>query len=150
MIGGWRERSCADLLAAHGLTGRPERELATDGWSGATFSTLTDEAGRPFVLKRTSLDLDWIARATDDSELREGWLAARARSVAPSLPDGTLPYLGAAADGDGVAILMPDLSGDLIAWDRPDEEPLDAAELERVLRTIAAIHATRWDRGVEA
>ena len=55
------------------------------------------------------------------------------------------PYLGAAADGDAIAILMPDLSGELIAWDRAEDAPsVTAATLERVLDAVARLHAMPW------
>ena len=93
MTGGWRERSLQDLLAEHGLELLPEHEFPTDGWSGATFSSLRDSDGRRYVLKRTSFEIDWIARATLDHELREGWLAALPRGCVfhPRCPRATPP-----------------------------------------------------------
>jgi hypothetical protein len=70
--------------------------------------------------------------------------------VSSLLPRGTRPYLGAAADRDGVAILMPDLSNELIAWERPDHDPtVDEDVLGRVLRSIARLHAVPWSREAE-
>lgn len=145
----WRDRSLADLLGAFGLDGRAETPLSTDGWSGATFASLRDAAGRGYVLKRTSLARDWIARWTRDAGLREGWVAASAG--AGERPADAAPYLGAARDegapGDaqGVAILMPDLSGELIAWDRPGVDAvIDRQTLERVLGAVARLHRSTW------
>jgi hypothetical protein len=140
---GWRDRSLRDLLAEHGLDLLPEHEFPNDGWSGATFTSFENASGRRFVLKRTSMKRDWIARATRDDELREGWFAA----VTPTwLPRAVMPYLGAAADGDGVAILSPDLSAELIAWERPGHEPaIDAGTLDRVLRAMAGLHVLPAD-----
>ena len=56
MNGGWRDRTLLDLLTELGLELLPERDLPTDGWSGATFTSLVDSDGRRFVLKRTSLE----------------------------------------------------------------------------------------------
>ncbi|HET8786479.1 MAG TPA: hypothetical protein VFM38_12645 [Candidatus Limnocylindrales bacterium] len=138
MSEGWRQRPLADLLSTFGLDLMPEHELPTDGWSGATFTTITDVDGRRFVLKRTSLAVDWIARATRDHGLREAWVAAEA----PRLTGTVAPYLGAAADGDGAVILMPDLSNELIAWERPGHDPaIDDEVLMRVLNGVAALHA---------
>jgi phosphotransferase family enzyme len=135
----WQERALPDLLSAFGLDLLPEHEFPTDGWSGATFTTFTDIDGRRFVLKRTSLAIDWIARATRDERLREGWVAA----AAPWLTQTVAPYLGAAADAEGVAILMPDLSNELIAWERPGYEPaIDDEILTRVLNGVAWLHAS--------
>lgn len=61
------------------------------------------------------------------------------------LPSRTLPYLGAAADGDGIAILMPDLSTELIAWERPGHDPVvDRDTLARVLWALARLHSLPW------
>jgi len=86
------------------------------------------------VIKRTSRAVDWIARATNDVALREGLVAGSALVLAEPL---VAPYLGVASNGDGVAILMPDLSDDLIAWERPGEDPVvPGRALDRVLDAI--------------
>jgi hypothetical protein len=153
----WRDRSLADLLADHGLGRAIERDFPTDGWSGATFTRLEDHGGRRFVLKRTSLARDWIARSTLDDRLREAWLAGAGREAFTSTSGARVgtAYLGAAADGHGgAAILMPDLSDALIAWERPGVDPvIDPATLERVLGAMATLHRGPWatalqDRGV--
>jgi thiamine kinase-like enzyme len=147
MTPGWRDRSLGDLLGSRDLRLALERPFPTDGWSGATFSGMEDPNGRRFVLKRTSLAIDWIARATNDESLREGWLA----SLSEGAPANSLPYLGAAADGDGVAILMPDLSNELIAWERPGHDPvLDGETLDRVVRSMTRLHALPWGETLEA
>lgn len=127
----------AALLDANGLTRVPEQLLEHDGWSGARLTRLARADGERFVLKRDSLAIDWIARATSDRELREARLV-RAR---PNLPSPVrLPHVGAARDGDGTAILMPDLSDVLIPW----EQPIGAGDLERVLEALAALHRDPW------
>ena len=148
---GWRDRTLLDLLTEFGLELLPEHDFPNDGWSGATFTSLLDGFGRRFIIKRTSLSQDWIARATRDDELREAWVAARS-SGALAWPRGAVvPYLGAAADGDGVAILAPDLSTELIAWERPGHDPaIDGDTLSRVLGAVARLHATPWSRMLEA
>jgi hypothetical protein len=153
----WRERPLDDLLASAGLQDAIERDFPTDGWSGATFSRLEHPDGRRFVLKRTSLDRDWIARATHDIGLREAWLAAHGGEALDPDADGAAPtgtadsrastaYLGAATDGDGVAaMLMPDLSGELIEWERPGSGPaMDGSALARVIEAVAGLHAQPW------
>ena len=125
------------LLEANGLTGVAEEPFEHDGWSGARLTRLTRADGQRFVLKRDSLAIDWIARATDDLELREARLV-RAR---PKLPSPVrLPHLGAARDGDGAAILMPDLGEILVPW----EQPITSGDLERVLDALAALHRDPW------
>jgi hypothetical protein len=151
MAGGWRDRTLLDLLTEHGLELSPEHAFPTDGWSGATFTGLVDPGGRRYVLKRTSLATDWIARATRDEDLREGWLAARPSDAMAWLPRTSIAYLGAAADDDGVAILMPDLSTELIAWERPGHDPvIDDPTLRRVIESVARLHAMPWSRVLEA
>lgn len=137
----WASRTLAELLADHRLDGLPERPFPNDGWSGARLTAI--ERGRQrFVLKRTSWALDWIARFTRDHALREAFIAAgQLRLVEPLWA----PYLGAAEDGTAAAILMPDLSAELIAWDRPGHTPrLEDETLERILDATARLHALPW------
>src|SRR4029079_16764965 len=105
------------LLRRHHLEGIREEPFPNDGWSGASMSLLRRGGGDRFVLKHDSLERDWIARSTADRPLlREAWFAAHGPELPPPL---RAPYLGAARDGDGVAILMPDLTGVLFDWDAP-------------------------------
>jgi hypothetical protein len=141
----WRDRSFDLLLAEHGLNELPEREFPTDGWSGARFTMI--ERGRDrFVIKRTSLARDWIASATDDVSLREACVAASVIGGADPFP-----YLGAATDGDEAAILMPDLSVELLEWDRTAHaDPLGRDDLDRVLAGLAQLHQVAWPGVVES
>jgi len=129
------------LLEANGLAGVAEAPFPNDGWSGATLTVLQRGRDR-FVLKRTSAAKDWIVRATHDVALREGFVANGGMHLVEPL---VAPYLGTASDGDGIAILMPDLSAELIAWERPTHEPgVSVATLERVLDATARLHAMPW------
>lgn len=143
MLRSWTERPLADLLAAHGLSGSAEEPFPNDGWSGATLTRLARERdGRPFILKRSSWASDWIARATRDHALREGFVASMPLPVAEPL---VAPYHGAAADGTSVAILMPDLTGRLLAWEAAGpESAMSPADLDRVLGAVARLHAMPW------
>lgn len=144
MLRAWQQRPLADLLAEHHLDGLPEQPFPTDGWSGARFSVL-ERGGERFVIKRTSLATDWIAAATRDTEIREACLVGdeRANWAFP------LPHLGAAADGDDAAIVMPDLTIELIAWEAPRREgAMPIEDLERVLGGVAGLHTRRWDAGL--
>jgi Phosphotransferase enzyme family len=141
----WADMDLRDLLAVHGLDGLPEQPFAHDGWSGSTL-TMIDRGDRGFILKRTSAGLDWIVRATRDDDLREAGLAsARVGSGAGVMSLGLVgPHLGAARDdpGQGAAILMNDVSAELIAWDRPGDGPeVDEAILDAVVSTMARVHA---------
>jgi Phosphotransferase enzyme family. len=93
-------------------------------------------------LKRTSPAADWIVRATRDIALREGFIAGSARRLVDPL---VAPYLGVGSDGESVAILMPDLSNELIAWERPGHSPMvGPATLDRVIDAAARLHAMPW------
>jgi hypothetical protein len=129
------------LLEAVGLADLPELPFPNDGWSGATLTAI-ERGSERFVLKRTSAAVDWIARATRDIALREGFVAGnRLRLVEPLVA----PYVGAASDGETVAILMPDLSNELIAWERPRHDPVVAeSTLDRVIDAVARLHAMPW------
>jgi aminoglycoside phosphotransferase (APT) family kinase protein len=140
----WTEVDLAELLASAGLTGVPEEPFPTDGWSGATFSKLRRADGARFVIKRDAYATNWIARATTDAGLREAVLASAAAVGGIAVPESVeLPYVGAARDGDGAAILMPDLSAELIAWDHPAAaSAFDGAALTTVVDAMARLHAT--------
>jgi hypothetical protein len=81
-------------------------------------------------------------RATHDVALREGFIANTGLRLAAPL---VAPYLGVGSDGEGVAILMPDLSGELIAWKGARGDPIvGPATLNRVIDAVARLHAMRW------
>ncbi len=138
----WARRTLADLLAAHGLADVAEMPFPNDGWSGATLTALNGPDAR-YVLKRTSWATDWIAHSTRDDALREAVLAADPVPLPASL---AAAHLGAAADGNAAAILMPDLSEWLIPWDRGDDGTVVVAgeALDRVLAVATAIHTMPW------
>ena len=55
------------------------------------------------------------------------------------------PYLGAGGDGPSIAMLMPDLSNELIAWERPGHDPVvGPATLDHVIEAVAGLHAMPW------
>jgi hypothetical protein len=141
----WQQIPFESLLAEHGLSSLPEREFPNDGWSGARFSMI-ERGNDRFVIKRTSTATDWIAAATDDHFIREAWLAA---TWLGSTSDWA--YLGAADDGAGAAILLPDLSVELIAWDRPEQQAaLPIEDMDRVLHALANLHSVPWPGRLDA
>jgi hypothetical protein len=121
-----------------------EEPLANDGWSGAQMTRLIRGDGARFVIKRDSLQRDWIARTTrDDPELREALLVR----AAPDMPwPVRLPHLGVARAGADIALLMPDLTGTLIPW----EQPIDVPALDRVLGALAGLHREPWHLQLDA
>lgn len=127
------------LLERHGFGGAQEEPFPNDGWSGSRL-TQVERQGRRAIIKRTSPQLDWIVRATDDRSLRE----ARVAEGPLDLPHGVeAPYLGVARDGDAAALLMPDLSAELISWTE-GAPSVDTPVLERVLSGLARLHGTTW------
>ena len=138
----WATVALPDLLDRADLDGVPEEPFGHDGWSGSSLALL-DRGDRRFILKRTSAARDWIVRATRDDDLREAWFAD---ALSVSGADGSWirlasPYVGSAADGDGAAILMPDLSAELIAWERPGSQPaIPEALLVSILAAAARLH----------
>jgi hypothetical protein len=120
------------LLAAHGLTGVPEQPLTNSGYSGAALSTIARPDGERFVLKRMSIESDWIMRATDDRSCREAMFA----TAAPDLGrDIATPTAGVSRDGGGYALLMRDITADLLP-----EGAVSEAQLERIIHAMAALH----------
>jgi hypothetical protein len=129
-------RSLRQLLEEYRLDGLPEDDFPNDGWSGSRLTAIT-RGDQRFVLKRTSPSLDWIVRATRDIALRESVVAGgQIRLVEPLVA----PYFGIGSAGEAVAILMPDLSRELIPW----EVVVDDPTLDRVLDAVARLHAMPW------
>ena len=124
------------MLEAHGLGGLPEEDFPNDGWSGSRLTAIRRGDER-FVLKRTSSTTDWIVRATHDIALRETVAANNQMRLVEPL---VAPYYGIGAERDGIAILMPDLSGELINWERA----VDDTTLDLVLDAVARLHAMPW------
>ncbi len=86
--------------------------------------------------------MDWIVRSTRDIAVREAFVANKAMRLVEPL---TAPYLGAGSDGEAIAMLMPDLSDELIAWERPGRDAtVGPATLARVIDAVARLHAMRW------
>jgi len=133
-----------ELLRRHGLAGKRERPFPNDGWSGASMTVLNGGRGR-FVLKRDSVDRDWIAQATNDGPiLREAWFAEHG----PALPWPIRnPALGAGHDArtGETAVLMPDLSGVLFDWNAV----ISLEQLEIVLQALAVFHLHPWGAALE-
>src|SRR5262245_24135190 len=81
--------------------------------------------------------MDWIVRATRDIALREAFVADRQLRLVEPL---VAPYFGTGSAGEAIAILMPDLSGELFAW----ETAVDDATVHLTLDAIARLHAMPW------
>ncbi len=130
------------LLAAHGLTGAEEEPFPHTGFSGATLTRIRRDDGASFVLKRVSIDRDWIMRATDDAHCRESAFARTPPALPPSLAH---PMMGAAPDGDGFALLMEDITPHLLPQGIVPEP-----SVATILRAMAALHAMPAEGAVPA
>ena len=175
-LGAWRDRPLADLLGGAWAGRAPSSGTSrrTAG-PGATFTTLEGDGSpvRPEADRRGSstgsparrMDARaprGVVRRRSSATRRDGGVA-----VAGDGPPMPMAYLGAARDGDAryvpcragavrpaqmqrpAAILLPDLSAELLAWDRAGWRPggrLDG--LDRVLRALA--RAARRRLGVAA
>jgi hypothetical protein len=114
-----------------------------DSLSGSRFLAVeTDgEAGRRYVVKRLAREWDWLMRVTGDERGRPivAWQTGLLDRLPPEIVHGVV---ACARDGDGWAILMRDFSGHLIP---PGDEPIAAADNERFLAAMAAMHAAFWE-----
>ena len=125
--------SVAALLDAHGLADVHEESFDHTGFSGATLTRLVRSDGVSFVLKRMSIERDWIMRATDDLLCREAAFA----DASIDLGDAAhTPAVGAARDGDGYALLMRDISAELLPAGN-----ITTTQLDAVIDGMAALHA---------
>ncbi|HEY8171916.1 MAG TPA: phosphotransferase [Dehalococcoidia bacterium] len=121
----------ASLLAAHGLAGVREEPFEHRGFSGAALTRLRRPDGTSFVLKRMSVARDWIMRATDDTSCREAAFARASIDLPTSI---RTPVVGSALDGDEHALLMIDVTSDLIAQGTP-------VDIDLLLERVAELHA---------
>ncbi len=105
------------------------------GYSGAALTRLRGADGGRFVLKRMSIERDWIMRATDDVFCRE---AAFAQSNAVLPEEVRTPVLDTADDGSGHALLMRDITADLL----DPEVLISTVQLSRIIAAMSALHST--------
>ena len=117
--------------------------------SGASGSQLlaveTDDGQGPrYVLKRVSVEQDWLMRVTKDLRGRSVtlWQHGLLDQVAHAI-DHTV--IACARDQAGWAILMRDVSGTLLQG-----IPVDQWDYERVLDALAVLHSTFWGASILA
>ena len=113
-----------------------------NGQSGSQLLAVETNDGRGprYVLKRTSIEHDWIMRATDDQRCRSVrlWKYGLLDRLGSHIDHG---IVACARDGSGWGILMRDVRGELL----PEGRPRNAAENERLLDAMAAQHAAFWE-----
>lgn len=120
------------LLARFGIDRESVRPLPSNGYSGAALFTARGRDGLRWVIKRTSIDIDWIMRATHDWQGREHQLAG-----AYTLRTGQVrsAAVDSARDGDVFSILMEDITPFL---SYPGK--LSLVEVDVIVRGIAGLH----------
>lgn len=132
--------SVAALIDAHGLAGSAEEAFEHTGFSGASLARLVRSDGQAFVLKRMSIARDWIMRATDDHDCREAAFSDASMDLGDLV---RTPAVGAARDGGAHAVLMLDISDELVA-----PGTISESQLEAIIEAMAALHRRPAPGGV--
>jgi hypothetical protein len=117
-----------------------DTSLSDSGSSLLIVETNDGHALGHYVLKRVSLECDWIMRVTEDDQCRSVtlWQSGLLDGLKPAVEHG---IVACARDEAGWAILMRDLTAAML----PLEQPLCIADNERILAAMAATHATYWN-----
>lgn len=118
---------CLPFKSQHSLSGSSFLKVETNGGGGTKY-----------VVKRTSLAVDWIMRGSEDTLCRSVrlWQYGLLDRLPPAI-DHTI--VACAQDGDGWAILMRDVGPALVPSARFSQE-LN----ERFLVAMAQLHAAFW------
>jgi hypothetical protein len=121
------------LLDRHDVPLTNWKELSQPGFSGARIYKQSNPGGLSYVVKVTSLQTDWIMRATSDRSCREAVLANTA-----GVRDGHVgsPAIESARDGSLYSILMHDVSAHLLPNDRLTNDQLTA-----ILLAMSRLHS---------
>lgn len=132
--------SIESLLAAHDIPPDSELPLEHAGFSGAVLSTVRRHDGTRFILKRLSAARDWIMYATADTQYREAQFAIARLDLGER---ARTPTMAVARDGDGFALLMVDITGDLFP-----AGPITPAACVRLVDGMAELHRAPLVTGV--
>jgi hypothetical protein len=124
----------ATMLRRNRISGAEQPFDATDSYSGARMTRIDSASGR-FIVKRIEPG-DWLARITADPTFREVQFALS--SLCAQLPDGVaVATIDAALDGAGRALLMRDVSEELL----PDDGIVPSAMMEGIFARVTRLHA---------
>src|SRR5512138_2955716 len=95
---------------------------------------------RRMVLKQMTMKSDWVMFTSNDHVCRSVmlWQYGLLDQLHPHVEH---KILACSKDGEGWAILMEDLTGNVYAWDKPIPPGLVSTFLD----TLARIHATFWN-----
>jgi hypothetical protein len=113
--------------------------------SGSAFLAVATNNGQGprFVVKLSSPACDWIVRATADACGRE--VLVWTDGLLDKLPAEIVhPVVACARDSAGWAILMRDVSDDLL-YDPTGTTPISRADHRRYLDALAAMHVAFWE-----
>ncbi|UCC50737.1 MAG: hypothetical protein JSV68_16725, partial [Anaerolineaceae bacterium] len=132
-----------------GLVQQPLNETClapfeTNGWSSteAQFLGVNGCNGEEprYIIKRLRRDKDWVMAATDDRRWRSItiWQQGLLDRLPEEIDHGVV---ACSIDEDGFAILMNNVSQDLLAEDKP----LSRKDNALVLEAMAALHASFWE-----
>jgi len=96
--------------------------------------------GARYILKRMSLERDWIMRVSNDRRCRSVtlWQSGLLDELQPELSHA---IISCSHDDEGWAILMHDVSPGLLPWDRY----IDPTANEAYLHSLAHLHARFWN-----
>ncbi len=114
--------------------------LSRSGSSLLDIETTDGQTPRHYILKRVSLECDWIMRVTEDCQCRSValWQSGLLDRLKPTIEHG---IIACARDRVGWAILIHNMTAALL----PVDQPLSTTDNKRLLDGIAAMHATYWN-----
>jgi Phosphotransferase enzyme family len=109
------------------------------GVAGGQLDYIDTNVGR-YVLKRMSLEFDWVMFSTDDQECRAVrlWQYGLLDQLCPHLEH---KIMACSRNKDGWAIFMRDLTEHIFTWDKPMAPQLAPAFLD----SLARLHAAFWN-----
>lgn len=125
------------------LSGQPITSVQAHTWqntynkSGSRLLLVETNSGRGprYVLKRVAVEWDWQMRATGDAHCRA--VALWQHGILDRMPSEIEHgVLACARDGQGWAILMPDIGAQLLPY-----TPFSVADHHTILEAMAALHA---------
>ena len=123
----------------------PFERSGSSGSGSQLLAVETDEGQGPrYVLKRVSLEQDWIMRVTEDDRCRSVtlWQYGLLDQVKHEIEH---TIVACVRDQAGWAILMRDVSENLVR-----EAPICREDYERVLDALAVLHSTFWGASILA
>lgn len=144
--------SVEEMLSPHTLSDLAQTRIQTvrlhpmvdrQGISGNQLLVVETDGNARFILKRMSLERDWVMRASNDRRCRAMtlWQSGLLDELQPQLSHG---IIACAQDDTGWAILMHDVGNGLLPWDRH----IDPVANKDCLRSLAHLHAHFWDSPV--